>query len=244
LSDNSGAIQVTFWDQNAEEYADLSIGENIKVNNVSVKNNTRTGVNSASFGRNSTLERDIDFELTDPHVVQGLYSSPSKSSISFRGKYTSISQIEQGNTYEIKGNISELKRISSYEACAKCLKNISIDENNCTCEEGPENSVFRMIISAVINDGTGDLAITFFGEKAEELIRKEAVDIHVKKQDPNYSEFEKEIEESLKMMDLAVIGYVSPNSYSEEIEMKVRDFKVLDLEEDDSIDELIDDIEN
>ena len=131
VSDNTGAIQLTFWEDKADEYADLSVGETIKATGVNVKANVRMGSNSASFGRNSQLERNIDFNLTTPHEVQGFSSSQDTSPMNFKGKYTSISQIEQNGMYEIKGNITELKRISVYEACAKCLKNISNDSQNC-----------------------------------------------------------------------------------------------------------------
>ncbi len=244
VSDNTGAIQLTFWEDKAEQFADLAEGENIRAHSISVKTNARMGVNSASFGRNSQLERDIDFELTETHEVVGFSQNQSTNSMSFSGKYKSIGQIDQDGKYELKGNITEVKRISVYEACAKCLKNISNEQTNCTCEEGPIKSVYRLIISAVLNDGTGDMPVTFFGDEAEKLIHQEAVTIHVKKQEPSYSEFEKEIVDSLKMMDLALIGTISPNNYSQEMELKVRDFKVIDLEEDDSINDLIDDIEN
>ena len=113
-----------------------------------------------------------------------------------------------------------------------------------TCEEGPVKSVYRMIISAVLNDGTGDLPVTFFGDEAEQLISKDAVTIHLKKQDSSYPEFEKEIEDTLKMTDIALMGQVSPSKYNEENEMKVKDFKLIDLEDDDAINDLIDGIEN
>ena len=244
LSDNTGAIQLTFWEDKADEYSDLSVGDTIKVVGVKVKTNVRMGTNAASFGRNSQLEKNIDFNLTTPHEVQGFSSSQDASPMKFKGKYTSISQIEQSGMYEIKGNITEVKRISVYEACEKCLKNISSDSQNCSCEEGPVKSVYRMIISATVNDGTGDLPVTFFGDEAEQLIRKDAVTIHLKKQDSSYPEFEKEIVDSLKMMDLALMGQVSPSKYNEENEMKVREFKIIDLEDDDAINDLIDGIEN
>ncbi len=244
LSDNTGAIQLTFWEEQAEEYANLSVGDTIRAIGVSVKSNIRMGTNSASFGRSSQLEKDVEFELTTPHEVKGFTSSQDASPMKFKGKYTSISQIEQSGIYEIKGNITEVKRISVYEVCEKCLKNIASDSSNCTCEEGPVKSVYRMIISAVVNDGTGDLSVTFFGDEAEQLIRKDAVTIHLKKQDSSYPDFEKEIVDSLKMMDLALMGQVSPSKFNETNEMKVREFKLIDLEDDDAINDLIDGIEN
>ena len=113
-----------------------------------------------------------------------------------------------------------------------------------TCEEGPVKSVYRMIISTVINDGTGNLPVTFFGDEADQLIRKDAVTIHLKKQDSTYPDFEQEIADSLKMMDLALMGQVTPSRYNDEKEMKVREFKIIDLEDDDAINDLIDGIEN
>lgn len=244
VSDNTGAILLNFWEEKAKEFADLEVGENIKALRISVKEN-QNGIHSASFGRNSQLEKNINFELTETYSVPDfMYQSKSPSLFEFKGDYESIGMIDQEGTYEIKGNISEINRINVYEACAKCLKNISKDQTLCTCEEGPVKSVYRMIISGKVDDGTGTIAVTFFGDDAETLIGQEAVTIHVKKQQGNdYSDFERQIIDDAKMKDIAIIGTVALNSYSQENEMKVRKFKIVDLDDDDSIDQLIDEIE-
>ena len=87
------------------------------------------------------------------------------------------------------------------------------------------------------------IPVVFFGDDAEELIHQEPVTIHVKKQGADYKEFESQITDDLSMKDIALVGNVSPGSYTQELEMKVRKFKFIDLEEDDSIDQLIDDME-
>ncbi len=244
VSDNTGAIQLTFWEDQAELYSDLSVGENIRAEGVRVKMNIRLGINSASFGKNSSLVRDIDFKLTSQYEVPSFSSFQSSSIVQFKGIYTSISDIEQEGTYEIKGNITNVKRINAYEACSQCLKNISAGKENCNCEGGSPGSVFRLIISAEFSDGTGEIPITFFGDDATKLIRVDALTIFLKKQDEDYSEFESQIIEKLMLEDLVVIGQVSPNKFSQTNEMKVRDFKSLDIEDEDSINDLIDDIEN
>ena len=72
LSDNSGAIQLTFWEDQAEKFADLGIGENIKARRISTKMNTRIGVNSANFGRSSQIEKDVEFELTEEFIITAI----------------------------------------------------------------------------------------------------------------------------------------------------------------------------
>jgi replication factor A1 len=243
VSDNTGAIQLTFWEEKAEEFADLTVGENIRVSRVSVKKG-RNGSHSASFGKSSELEKDTNFELTELHEVPDFLSrTQTQAAFEFTGNYVSLGSISQEGTYEVKGNISEISRIYVYEACAKCFKNISKDPTLCTCEEGPEKSVYRLIISAILDDGTGTIPITFFGDDAETLINQEAVTIHVKRQGTDYTDFETQIIDDAKMKDLAIIGTVAPNSYSKVDEMKIRKLKIIDLNEDDSIDDLIDEIE-
>jgi len=245
ISDNTAAIQLTFWEENAEEHADLGVGDNIRVLRVNVKINNRIGINSATFQRNSSLEKNIDFKLVKQHIIpEYTPGSQNATSLGFKGIYTTIGQIDKEGWYEIKGNISDIKRISVYEACATCLRNISNDteeKTNCICENGPKKSIYRIIVSTLMEDGTGTLPVTFFGDEAEKLINQESVTIHVKKQSSDYEEFENQIKDTVKMLDIAVMGTVSPNKFSQEFEMKVKGFKSIDLE-DESM-QLIDDIE-
>ncbi|MBN2154991.1 MAG: hypothetical protein JW776_03010 [Candidatus Lokiarchaeota archaeon] len=243
VSDNTGAIQLSFWEDQAEEFADLSEGESIRVTRARIKK-SRMGATTASFGTYSALERNVDFTLTEPHIVSDFYS-PSQSSkpLQFSGSYQPIATIDKEGKYEVKGHISKVNRIFTYEACAKCLKNISFEKTNCTCEEGPIKSEHRMILSSILEDNTGTIPLTFFGEDAENLIHQDALTIHVKRQDQDYPDFEKEIIDNLYMIDLVVIGTVTPSKYSQDasFEMKVDQFKIADLDEE--LDRLVNQIE-
>ncbi len=231
VSDNTEAIQLTFWQEKAEEYQDLTVGENIQVLRASVKMNDRIGTPSASFGRSSQLMRNIDFTLTNPHSVPE-FIPQSRSPLELTGSYQMIENIDGDGMYELKGRITDISRMHVYEACAQCGKNITFEKTNCACEEGPVKSEHRMVISGLIEDNTGQLPIVFFRNEAEKLIGVDASSLQLRMQDSDYNEFEQEIKDRVKSDEVAVLGMVSLNRDSVN-EMKVRKLRLLSLDEED-----------
>jgi len=209
VSDNTGSIRVTAWRDIAEELA--------LVSSVKLKYNERFDRKEATFNKFSEIEKineDIDF------TKRSSLESPKTTS---RFIETKIKSIDSIGFFEIKGNvIKEIdlskKDLFIYDACPTCFKK----DSNCTCEkkEEPEK---RMILKVVLDDESGTIKTSFFGQQAEELIGKKASEI-ADMEDLN------SVLKDLEGRSLIVRGKASLNNFNDmnNYEMKVFEFQFTD----------------
>jgi len=143
----------------------------VLVSNVMLKYNERFDRKEATFNKFSEIEKineDIAF------IKKNNLGSSKTSS---RFTETKIESIDSMGFFEIKGSIVKEIDLSKrdlfiYDACPTCSKK----DSNCTCEkkEEPEK---RMILKVVLDDESGTIKTSFFGQQAEELIGKKANEI-------------------------------------------------------------------
>ncbi|MFX1593464.1 MAG: DUF2240 family protein, partial [Promethearchaeota archaeon] len=182
VSDNTDGIRVTLWRENAEEYSKLlNVGQGLSLKNVLVKFSSFSNRNEISLINDSTLElKDLDIKNLKSIELVG-----TERQANFSGNYTKINTINTPGIIEIKGFIAkDLNNISVYEACTNCFKKLE----NCSCDQG-ENTELRMIISLIIDDGTGTIRTTFMGEKAEKIIGVKTTNIAQIKETPEFEKF-------------------------------------------------------
>jgi replication factor A1 len=78
-----------------------------------------------------------------------------------------ISELQDGDTAEIRGTVVRLYRVWTYDACPSCGRKVA--ENTCkSC--GIVSSVPRAIVDAGVDDSSGFMRAKFFGEMAEEFL--------------------------------------------------------------------------
>ncbi|MHA1457600.1 MAG: hypothetical protein ACTSR5_16795, partial [Promethearchaeota archaeon] len=218
VSDNTGSIRVTAWRDIAEELAEKLTNEmTVLVSSVKLKYNERFDRKEATFNKFSEIEKineDIDF------TKRSSLESPKTTS---RFIETKIKSIDSIGFFEIKGNvIKEIdlskKDLFIYDACPTCFKK----DSNCTCEkkEEPEK---RMILKVVLDDESGTIKTSFFGQQAEELIGKKASEI-ADMEDLN------SVLKDLEGRSLIVRGKASLNNFNDmnNYEMKVFEFQFTD----------------
>lgn len=226
LSDDTGAIKITFWGEEAEKNNDLKLGENIKLNKVEIKRSNFSNRNEGTFHRRSQLERNLNLNFEKVHKIPSQTSN--KSGGNFKGNYTNLKDINKEGYVEIKGFIlKEINRITVYEACSVCNKKV----DNCKCSEGAKDTEYRMIINPIVDDGTDTMRVTFIGDNAEKLLNLEPIDVKIKIDGEEANDFFKEISLDLMGKDLAILGKAKYSDYSEAWEIIVNDFKPLDPEE-------------
>jgi ssDNA-binding replication factor A large subunit len=250
LSDDSEAIRVNFWGEDAEKNVDLKIGDKLKLNKIYIKDNTYSGRKEASFRQGSTLDKNIKLTLTKTHElpVQSRQTSQmdgnssgdstegrssnvgsfSNSNSTFTGKYTKIKDITTDGNYEIKGIISkEINRITIFEACDTCRKKAE----NCSCPGGPKKTEYRMIINPIIDDSTGIIKASFIGDTAQKLLGMDAVTVKMEIDSDNAANFLKELSSKIIGKEFIIKGRGKFSEFSNAYELTVNNFKPLDPEE-------------
>lgn len=224
VSDNTDGIRVTLWRENAEEYSKLlNVGQGLSLKNVLVKFSSFSNRNEISLINDSTLElKDLDIKNLKSIELVG-----TERQANFSGNYTKINTINTPGIIEIKGFIAkDLNNISVYEACTNCFKKLE----NCSCDQG-ENTELRMIISLIIDDGTGTIRTTFMGEKAEKIIGVKTTNIAQIKETPEFEKFLEKKSSEFLGKDIIIKGRAKFSDYSNQYEISVYDFKDISIDE-------------
>nr|8C5Y_A Chain A, Replication factor A [Pyrococcus abyssi]8C5Y_D Chain D, Replication factor A [Pyrococcus abyssi]8C5Y_G Chain G, Replication factor A [Pyrococcus abyssi]8C5Y_J Chain J, Replication factor A [Pyrococcus abyssi] len=85
-----------------------------------------------------------------------------------------IKDIEAGDRFvEVRGTIAKVYRVLTYDACPECKKKVDYDEGLGVwiCPEHGEVQPIKMtILDFGLDDGTGYIRVTLFGDDAEELL--------------------------------------------------------------------------
>ncbi|MBY8981703.1 MAG: DUF2240 family protein [Candidatus Lokiarchaeota archaeon] len=225
LSDDTDGIRVTIWKENAEKYSEiLKMGQGVVLKNVLSKYSNFSKRKEISFLKSSELELK---DLVIKNLKELDASRIENKKQSYTGNYTCIKDINSTGFYEIKGVIvKELNNITIYEACSKCNKKTS----NCTCEEIGD-SVNRMILNMIIDDGTNTIRTVFVGKNAEELIKEKTETVSEIINTPDYNTFLEELSKKLIGIDLIIKGKARFSDFSNSYELSVYDFKELNVNE-------------
>lgn len=83
-----------------------------------------------------------------------------------------ISDLKEGEIAEIRASLVQLFETSIfYEICPQCGRRVTKDGNEFKCDEhGKVEPVKTIVLSGIIDDGTGNIRIVFFRDVALELI--------------------------------------------------------------------------
>ena len=224
VSDNTDGIRITLWREQAEEYSkQMTVGQGLFLKNVLVKYSNFSNRNEISLLNNSSLEL-IDLEITNLKSIEG---SEKQRQSNFSGKYIKIDSINTPGTIEIKGFIAkDLNKITVYEACKNCMKKIE----NCTCEK-TEDSEYRMILSLIIDDGTGTIRCTFIGDLAEKLIGLETNNIVQLRETPEFESFLEKKSSEFLGKDIIIRGRAKFSDFSNQYEIIAYDYKDMNIDE-------------
>jgi len=170
IADSTGVIRASFWGEMASLPCD--VGDAIKIQNPNVRFNENTSSIELSINNSTTVLDPSAEELkTIPNV------SELEESLFV---YKDISNLEDGDTYvKIRGDLTNINtdNIISFR-CSHCRERIELDEKVCpNCNEEIIIPDALLILSGTINDGTGEIDVTFFNRLAEELLEMRKEDI-------------------------------------------------------------------
>jgi len=216
VGDYSGFAKLALWNDQAKlvEEADIELGDVIQVSNAFAKEN--------QFG-------DIELSLGKFGNVQ-IVEAEMPSVDEFKKRIVTTPQrVEICNTaqglFEIAGEIATVFRGNFiFNTCSLCGS--SLVDNKCT-EHGDVEATPAMIISLVVDDGTGDMRVVFFRELAEKVAGVTTSDIAAMDREQRYETISK----SLLGRTVVVSGRVKKNKIYDRLEMMANSFKELDVTE-------------
>ncbi len=177
IYDDTGKARIVLWDaQAAKYYGELKVGDVVKVIDAMVRE-----------GRTEMPELHVNFRSRiiinpeDPRVEE---IPPIESVRTYNYQRVRIADLMGGERFvEIRGTIAKLYRVTVYDACPQCRKRVDYDaaSDSWICvEHGTVEPIKITIVDFGIDDSTGYIRTTLFGDDAAELLGKDPEEISEK----------------------------------------------------------------
>ena len=207
IADDTGAIRVVLWDQNAKK--EFEIGQAIKIQNprlsINMDNRVEASVSSATTILDPS-ESEIDSLPSQNELMEMVYVPKDIESL-----------LEDDTNVLITARISEIdsERLLSTR-CPNCNSSVDTGEDEFYCDECGhtfDEPAYLLMIPTKMEDDTGDISVTFFNQLAEQLVEMKKEDIVSLYEDGNGIEDKLE---DLIGCTLEIIANVSFDEYNEE----------------------------
>jgi ssDNA-binding replication factor A large subunit len=217
VGDETGKTRIVFWDTNLIKMLEdgtIKPGDVIKITNCYAKESRFSGGVEVHAGNRTKI--DVNPGTAETKKLTSVAPAPLPTVTR-----KNISELSEG-TFEIRGAIVHISEAGNgfFEVCPTC--NRRAHDNMCK-EHGQIKPNHSMIISAVVDDGSSNMRVVFFGNKAEQLLgtgSEEAFELGQKNGD-NFFVLKSKKQELLGK-EIICEGQVSTNGFSEELEMICR----------------------
>ncbi|MFH1445047.1 MAG: DUF2240 family protein [Nanoarchaeota archaeon] len=225
IGDETGVVRLSLWNEEIDIIKEngLKEDETIRITGGYVKMDNRGNLElRVGRGKLEKIDEKIDvIELPSKERMKESFETVHRRE---------INELKEGDHGEIRACIVQLfKRNPFYEVCPQCSTRAKLLNEKWTCDEhGEVTPSFRMVMSAVADDGSGNIRVVFFGETAEKLLGKTSEELK------QLGEREGDV---LKIYDhvnvlgneFVLQGRVKQNSYTERLEMVANDISRVDV---------------
>ena len=137
-----------------------------------------------------------------------------------------INQLKEGEYSEVTASLVQVfKRNPFYEVCPTCESRLEKDGDVWKCKNHEKvEPKYNMVISGIIDDGSGNIRAVFFREAAEKVFCKDAGDLK-----KSSSEEPLNVYNGLKLGEGFVLrGTVKKNQFTERMEFVVNELERID----------------
>ena len=214
IGDNTGFIRIPLWDNQVKllEESTISLADVIQVNNGFARENTFGDV-EISLGKFSSINHIEGYaELPSTEDLSKMFFSMSP-------ERTDTSSVIPGGNFEIKGTILQLfKGNFLFDVCAMCGSKV---ESSRCIEHGDVIPSHALVLSFILDDGTGDLRCVLFREVAERMCGITSEELSEIEPETRYHL----LSDKLLGKEFILSGRVKKNKLYERLEMMVNDFK-------------------
>ncbi len=166
LYDSTGSVRLVLWDSQVRKYHPvLQPGDVVKVIDPWVRE-----------GRNG-LELHVNFRsriIKDPDDPRKEEIPPLSDVKSYNYSRVRIGELHGGEKFvEVRGTVGKVYRINVYDACPQCRRKVDHDptSDTWTCPEHGEVKPIKVtVLDFGVDDGSGYIRATLFGDDAAELL--------------------------------------------------------------------------
>lgn len=180
IYDATGKARLVLWDsQVAKYYNELNLGDVVKVIDPPVREG-RNGVELHVNFRSRIIINPTD----DPRVEE---IPPLEEVRSYNYRRTKISELMGGEKFvEIRGTVARIYRVTVYDACPQCRRKVDYDpatEAWICIEHGEVEPIKITVVDFGLDDGSGYIRVTLFGDDAADLLGADPEEIYEKQKE-------------------------------------------------------------
>jgi replication factor A1 len=179
IADQTGKIRVTFWDDDVDKITKLKENDIIRIMHGYTKEGFRGGL-EFTVGRKA----EIALNPKDSQLKQLDLSEISFEPVPVQASRALIGEIDdstEGKNVEICGIIVGIGQTGViYQACPTCNKKLEKTDDGYSCKScGPvKDPEPRMLYKITVDDGSGSIKATLFGNVGEMLLGMTAEEAH------------------------------------------------------------------
>lgn len=222
IGDGTATIRFSLWNDDIGLIRDLGISEGdiIKVSGGFVKEDNRGNL-ELRLGKTGKIEK---LDEKDADIPKDMNVTQAEQSVRKKDIY----DFNEGDLNETRATIVQIyKRSPFYEVCPECNSRIERRDDGWYCREhGKVEPKYNIVISGVIDDGTGNIRSVFFREVAEQVIgeRSEKLkDLYLGNPVEMYDKVD------VVGKEFIFTGRVKMNSFTERLEFVVDEVREADV---------------
>ncbi|MFB6145958.1 MAG: DUF2240 family protein [Candidatus Nanohaloarchaea archaeon] len=226
LGDDTGTIRLTLWDEQTEIADKVEEGDAIGIAGAYTVEDNR-GDAELRLGDSPQVKMVDDDEVPEVNTSSG-------------GGATTEADIREvvseGTSYNVTGMVMQVYTSNPfYSICPECGATVREDDDGVyECEDDGEVEPDKALaLSAVIDDGTGNIRCVFFRDRAREILG-----VTEEEEKEGDKEAVEDAAEEAKGKEITVTGRTRYNDYFSTIEMIANEAKEVETEE--QIEELLD----
>ncbi len=207
IADDTGSIRVVLWDKDAN--MDLEMGQPLKLQNPRLTLDMDNRLQATVSGGTTILnpsEKELEDLPSQDELMESIFVSKPIESL-----------LEDDTNVHITARIKEVFADKILlKKCPNCNENVEESEDEYICDNCGhvfDEPKYTLMIPTRVEDDTGEIPVTFFGDLAEQLIDMKKEEI-ISLMEDTYDISDKL--QDLVGMTIEIIANVSFNEYTEE----------------------------
>lgn len=223
LGDETGIVRLPLWNQEIDLFGQLEIREDdvLSLSGAWTKLDNR-GNTELRLGKGKMEKSKEKIVLPPKQEIKKFTDA----------KRREINSLKEGDVAEVRGCLVQLFRKEPFfETCPEDGTRVFEEEGKFRCKEhGIVKPESQVVISGVVDDGTGNMRVVFFRELAEQLFGENVKGL---KQIAKQGKDNLSIYDHFKGMgkDFLVRGRVKRNDFTENLEIVVNQIQEVDIRE-------------